>query len=134
MDTKIYIFSLDYGKRSEEKMFIKDILRNFDEDTVVGCGIFVNNNPYALELLFYVSIEKDVARFEEFLMQKYSNKKRIFNYFMDDIVSSFMQRGYNSMTFLDENMVDLVMTDEQNLLFLYPSRQIVQETIVSSKL
>ena len=44
-----------------------------------------------------------------------------------DIVSSFMQRGYNSMTFLDENMVDLVMTDEQNLLFLYPSRQIVQE-------
>ena len=112
MDTKIYIFSLDYGKRSEEKMFIKDILRNFDEDTVVGCGIFVNNNPYALELLFYVSIEKDVARFEEFLMQKYSNKKRIFNYFMDDIVSSFMQRGYNSMTFLDENMVDLVMTDE----------------------
>ena len=46
MDTKIYIFSLDYGKRSEEKMFIKDILRNFDEDTVVGCGIFVNNNPY----------------------------------------------------------------------------------------
>ena len=49
MDTKIYIFSLDYGKRSEEKMFIKDILRNFDEDTVVGCGIFVNNNPYALE-------------------------------------------------------------------------------------
>lgn len=82
MDTKIYIFSLDYGKRSEEKMFIKDILRNFDEDTVVGCGIFVNNNPYALELLFYVSIEKDVARFEEFLMQKYSNKKRIFNYFI----------------------------------------------------
>lgn len=53
---------------------------------------------------------------------------------MDDIVSSFMQRGYNSMTFLDENMVDLVMTDEQNLLFLYPSRQIVQEMIVSSKL
>ena len=72
MDTKIYIFSLDYGKRSEEKMFIKDILRNFDEDTVVGCGIFVNNNPYALELLFYVSIEKDVARFEEFLRKKHN--------------------------------------------------------------
>ena len=69
MDAKIYIFSLDYGKRSDEKLFIKEILRNFDKDTVVGCGIFVNNNPYALELLLYVSIEKDVARFEEFLMQ-----------------------------------------------------------------
>ena len=43
MDAKIYIFSLDYGKRSDEKLFIKEILRNFDKDTVVGCGIFVNN-------------------------------------------------------------------------------------------
>lgn len=127
MDAKIYIFSLDYGKRSDEKLFIKEILRNFDKDTVVGCGIFVNNNPYALELLLYVSIEKDVARFEEFLMQKYSNKKRVFNYFVDDIVEAFMQRGYNSITFLDESTVDLVMTDEQNSLFLFPSRQIVQE-------
>lgn len=127
MDAKIYIFSLDYGKRSDEKLFIKEILRNFDKDTVVGCGIFVNNNPYALELLLYVSIEKDVARFEEFLMQKYSNKKRVFNYFVDDIVEAFMQRGYNSITFLDESTVDLAMTDEQNSLFLFPSRQIVQE-------
>ena len=35
MDAKIYIFSLDYGKRSDEKLFIKEILRNFDKDTVV---------------------------------------------------------------------------------------------------
>ena len=59
MDTKIYVFSLDYGKRSEEKEFIKAILREFDKDTVVGCGIFVNNNPYCLELLLYVSMKKE---------------------------------------------------------------------------
>lgn len=127
MDTKMYIFSLDYGNRSEEKVFVKEILRNFGEDTAVGCGIFVNNNPYALELLFYVSIEKDVEKFEEFLRKNYSNKKRVFNYFMDDIFSAFMQRGYNSTTFLDESRVDLIMTDERNSIFLFPSRQIVQE-------
>lgn len=47
-----YIFSLDYGNRMEEKEFIKAVLREFDSNTLVGCGIFVNNNPYCLELLF----------------------------------------------------------------------------------
>lgn len=127
MDTKMYIFSLDYGNRCEEKLFIKEILKNFDNNTVVGCGIFVNNNPYALELLLYVSIEKELEKFEDFLKQKFSNKKRVFNYFMEDIVSVFMQRGYSSVGFTDETMVDLVMTDEANKLFLFPSRKMLQK-------
>ena len=126
MDTKIYVFSLDYGKRSEEKAFIKAILREFDKDTVVGCGIFVNNNPYCLELLLYVSMKKEIERFEEFLREKYSNKKRVFNYFMNDIMNVFSQRGYNSTTFLDENMVDLIMTEDRNSIFLFPDRNILQ--------
>lgn len=34
-----YIFSLDYGNRMEEKEFIKAVLREFDSNTLVGCGI-----------------------------------------------------------------------------------------------
>lgn len=30
METKKYIFSLDYGNRMEEKEFIKAVLREFD--------------------------------------------------------------------------------------------------------
>ena len=59
METKKYIFSLDYGNRMEEKEFIKAVLREFESNTLVGCGIFVNNNPNCLELLFFASLEKD---------------------------------------------------------------------------
>ena len=127
MNTKIYIFSLDYGNRSDEKEFVKEILRSFDKDTVVGCGIFVNNNPYSLELLLYVCIEKEIERFEEFLKQRFQNKKRVFNYFMDDILFLFAQRGYNSVTLGDENMVDLIMTEDSNDIFLFSSRQVLQK-------
>ena len=54
METKKYIFSLDYGNRMEEKEFIKAVLREFDSNTLVGCGIFVNNNPYNFE--FYIAM------------------------------------------------------------------------------
>ena len=73
METKKYIFSLDYGNRMEEKEFIKAVLREFDSNTLVGCGIFVNNNPYCLELLFFASLEKDTDRFEDF-MKKHGDK------------------------------------------------------------
>lgn len=126
MDTKIYVFSLDYGSRNEEKAFIKELLREFDEDIMVGCGIFVNNNPYCLELLLYVSVEKEIERFEVFLKEKHSDKRRMFNYFIDDILNTFSQRGYNSITFSDENMVDLIMTEDSNFIFLFPSRNILQ--------
>lgn len=67
MDTKMYIFNLDYGNRMEEKEFIKAVLNEFDLDSLVGCGIFVNNNPYNLQFLFYASLEKEIERFETFV-------------------------------------------------------------------
>lgn len=123
MDTKMYIFSLDYANRIEEKEFIKEILRTFDENVVVACGIFVNNNPYGLEFLLYVSVEEEDDRFEKFLKEKYSNKKRIFNYFLEDMIASFTARGYNTVSFLDEDMVDLVITEEANKIFLFPVKE-----------
>ena len=76
METKKYIFSLDYGNRMEEKEFIKAVLREFDSNTLVGCGIFVNNNPYCLELLFFASLEKDTDRFEDFMKKHFNDNRR----------------------------------------------------------
>ena len=127
MDTKVYIFSLDYGNRIKEKKFIKEVLKCFDEDTVVGCGIFVNNNPYSLELLFYVSLAKEFERFEEFLRKNYKNKRRIFNYFLDEMLESFSHNGYNIATFIDVDTVDIIMTEEENNIFLFPGKRILKE-------
>ena len=122
MNTKKYILSLNYGERLDEKDFIKDILENFDADTLVGCGIFINNNPYNLELLFFASLAKDISRFEDFLKNKYPDKKRIFNYFLDDMFISLRSRGYNVATFTDDFTVDLVIEEDANDFFLFPCK------------
>ncbi len=127
MDTKMYIFSLDYGKRMQEKEFIKTILREFDTNTLVGCGIFVNNNPYALEFLFFASLAKEVDRFDCFIKEHFSEKKRIFNYFLDDIFLYFLQKGYNGITFVDAEEVDNVITEEANWIFLFPCKDAMKK-------
>lgn len=133
METKIYIFSLDYGNRMEEKEFIKAVLREFDSNTLVGGGIFVNNNPYCLELLFFASLEKDTDRFEDFMKKHFNDKQRVFNYFLDDIIESFYKRGYNVKTFIEADEVDFIITDEPNGLFLFPSKEIVNKTWGSNR-
>lgn len=120
MNTKVYIFSLDYGNRLKEKKFIKDILKNFDRNSLTGCGIFVNNNPYGLELLLFLAFEKGMEEFEEFLQTNYNDKKKIFNYFLNDILNSFQQGGYNTATFIDETDVDSIIVEGVNELFLIP--------------
>lgn len=125
MDTKMYIFSLDYGNRLKEKEFIKAVLRNFDMNTLVGCGIFVNNNPYNLEFLFFTSLAKEVDRFDNFIKEHYNKKKRIFNYFLDDILLAFSKRGYNGITFVDADEVDEIITEEVNQIFLFPCKEVL---------
>lgn len=127
MGIKTYIFRLDYGKRMEERTFIKDVLSTFDKNTAVGCGMFVNNNIYSLEFLFFVSLEKDFERFDKFIKDKYIAKKRALNFFMNDIIDSFADRGYNVATFVDCEQVDLFITDQPNELFLWPSEAALDE-------
>lgn len=127
MDTKMYIFSLDYGNRIKEKEFIKAVLKNFDSNTLVGCGIFVNNNPYNLELLFFASLAKEVDRFDAFLKEHFSSKKRIFNYFLNDMFGAFTRRGYNVATFVDIEDVDLIITEDTNEIFLFPCKEVLKE-------
>ena len=45
METKKYIFSLDYGNRMEEKEFIKAVLREFDSNTLVGLSLIHISEP-----------------------------------------------------------------------------------------
>lgn len=110
----MYIFSLDYSERIKEKVFIKDILKRYDYNTLVGCGLFVNNNPYNPEMLLFASFKKGADDFESFIKSNYPSKRRIFNYFIDDIFESFQSRGYNSATFIDEAEVDSIITDDPN--------------------
>ncbi len=124
MNNKSYIFELSYAEREAEKIFIKKILNKFDITTLVGAAIFVNNNPYNLEMLLYLNFEKDAEKFDEWLNNNYSNKKRIYNYFHEDLLlESFRHKGYNIATFTDDTTVDGIITKENNEVFLFPDKE-----------
>lgn len=123
MVEKSYLFSLNYENRMSEKEFIKEILKEFDDSELVGIGIYVNNNPYNLEMLLYLNFQKSEKRFEDWLNINYKNKRRLFNYFIDDILASAFTNGYNFATFIDEKDVDMTITNEANLIFLYPDKE-----------
>ena len=127
MNTKTYIFNLDYGNRQKEKDFIKQILINFDESIVSGCGICVNNNPYNFEFLLYVSLSKLDNEFEKFIEDNFKDKKRVYNYFLGDIFRFFFQKGYNIVSINNEMEVDAVITEEGNNIFLFDSKDIMNQ-------
>lgn len=126
MEERGYLLSLDYSERTKEKKFIKEILRKYDTDQLVGAGIYVNNNPYNLQLLLHLNFVIDTSEFEEWLSINYPDKKRKFNYFHSDIFESMSSRGYNVATFIDEDTVDMAITKETNPIFLFPEREMMK--------
>lgn len=116
---KSYIFELSYGKRMDEKKFIKDILDKYDTDTLVGANIFVNNNPYSFEFLLHLNFAKDADKFDLWLSQNYKDKKKKYNYFVGDLLFSLSTRGYNSVGLIDSDMIDIIIDNEPNDIFLF---------------
>lgn len=120
-----YLFSLNYSERTKEKKFIKEILRKYDTQELVGAGIYVNNNPYNLQLLLHLNFEIDTTEFEEWLTTHYPEKHRKVNYFHSDIFESLPNKGYNIATFIDEYTVDMAITKEANPIFMFPERELM---------
>lgn len=72
----LYLIELDYGNRKDERGFVRDILSRYNTDTLVGSLLFVNNNPYHFELLWYVNFEKEHEDFDRYLASSYPTKKK----------------------------------------------------------
>jgi hypothetical protein len=119
----MYLFTLDYANRVSEKEFIKQILTKYDNNKLVGANLYVCNNPYKFEFYLYLNFEGDINEFENWLKINYPNKKRIYNYFVGDFLTSMGQKGYNSIGLMDGNELDYLLTSESNFLFLFPDKQ-----------
>lgn len=102
----MYVFECDYGSRTKEKQFIKDILLNFDKDYATMVGAMVNNNPYSLEFYIAVNLQDDPIKFEKWVRENYPEKLKRHNVFLNSLMS------FNLMTFIDEEAIDQVVIDE----------------------
>ncbi|MBQ4677003.1 toll/interleukin-1 receptor domain-containing protein [Aeromonas hydrophila] len=120
-----FIIRLDYGDRAGERKFVSDVLDTFDRNTLCGANLFINNDPYGLELLLSLNFEKDGDKFEQWLKEKYPSKRREYRLLFEDITAAMHKKGYNVMGLLDSSMLEFSMPSEANGIFLIPDRDVV---------
>ncbi|RPJ99321.1 toll/interleukin-1 receptor domain-containing protein [Priestia endophytica] len=116
-----YMFILDYGNRSREKIFILDLLQEFNRDLLTGVSLFVNNNPYNLEMYLFLNFQGDqgdIDNFELWLRKKYPYLRRIYNYFIRDLLHSASNKGYSFSTLTDDSaIIDFMFETDKKGLF-----------------
>lgn len=123
-----FIIRLDYGDREHERKFVADVLDSFDKNTLCGANLFINNDPYGLELLLSLNFEKDGDKFEGWLRERYPSKRREYRLLFDDISEALHRRGYSVCGLVDSDMLDFAMPSEANGLFLFPDRKVMSAT------
>lgn len=116
----VYVFQLDYGKRSKERGFIKEIVETFPQNVLTGCYFCVNNNPYNLRLYMVLSFRERNEDFENFIREKYSHKRRIYNLFPVDFITSMQNRGYSVFSIIGINDYDMMLPP--GAIFLFPEK------------
>lgn len=119
-ESKSYLIELEYGNRKKEKEFVKNILKRYGRESLVGVVLFVNNNPYHLELLLSLHFEKHHEDFDKYLAEKHPTAKRAYNRFVDDLMLSMQNKSYNVASVVDPEDVDIIMTSGTNSTFFFP--------------
>ncbi|MGZ5199211.1 MAG: toll/interleukin-1 receptor domain-containing protein [Telluria sp.] len=127
VEQQSYLIHLDYGNRAEERRFVGAILDRFDRNVLIGANLFINNNPYGLELLLHLNFESGAMEFESWLKQNYPSKRREQRLLLDDISAAMAKRGYNQCGLVDSDMLELIMPSEANGFFLFPDKGLIEE-------
>lgn len=128
--SKTYLFEFSYGKRTEETKFITDILNTFNENTLTGVTIFVNDNIYNLEFLLLLVFEKENEKFDDWMLSKYPKKNLNFkfNYSTSDIIKDqLIHKKYSSYSFSNVEQLKSILTENSNKFFLFPELKILEE-------
>lgn len=118
----MYILPLDYGDRVNEREFVRQVLRRYDKDTLVGCVLLVNNHPYRLQSFLGLNFWQKGDDFEQWLAREHPKRRRDFRFLFGELADAISVRGFNIATFTDEHLVDAVMSGESNEIYFFPDR------------
>ena len=124
MNTKSYLFELDYGNRMEVKSFLLDIMQEFDSSSLTAINLLINNNPYDLEFLLSLVFEKDDERFDDWIEGNYPKLRFMFNYSLNEVIDNqIYHRRYNSCSISNEDQLNRALTEEANELFFFSFKE-----------
>ena len=115
MDLLTYVFKGSYVNRQKDKSFIKNVLSTFNKDEITGIGVKVNNNPWALEVFIFITIDTNYLKREIFTewIKQFGDKDSLHNIFIGDLL-----KDGNIATFKDA--YTLSSFDE---LFIFPESE-----------
>lgn len=116
---KTYIINLNYNKRMLEHDFIKDTLSRYDEQTLTGSMLYVDN--YSRKMKWGVSFDGENHDFLSWLKQQNREIDKTYQKKLEESQTYFLQRGWNATSLNEPNDVDRFITEMPNGFFLYGS-------------
>lgn len=123
-----YLIPLDYGNRKRDKEIIKSLLNRYDRDTLVGCVLFVNNNPYVLTSLLFLNFFSKQEDFEHWLKTQ-TPWSRNFRFTFSELMNSLSRKGFNVASFCsaDDGLIDSIMSSDPNDFYFFPDRDMTNQ-------
>lgn len=118
------IFECDYGNRTPVKEILEELLNKYDPNLLPMVAVFINNNPYSLEL--FVALSFTDQDLKEVIYKKFLNigAKLRTNLTLNDLIALQLEkRQFNSYTLLDANFCELIF----NTQFFFPEKKDLEE-------
>lgn len=120
-----FVWEANYGERKKLTSFMKVLLRQQDASSLQALGIFVNNNPYNLELFIFVSYDNPMEDDLIFMKKGFEKLGIVYrkDITFDEMLKQMGNRQYDYRSIIDEDMVDLVMDNS----FWIPERDELEQ-------
>lgn len=108
---KEFIWEGNYGYRKNLRKLLKKILSEQDANSLQMLAIYVNNNPYNLELFIIASYKNPLENQIDEMIVLFNDAglKQRKDLTMDKLMMEMGKRRFNSFTFIDEHDVDIIM-------------------------
>lgn len=117
-----YIWECDYGEREILIPSLKKILREKDATSLEMVSLFINNNPYCLELYVVISYNKPKEEHIQTMVDELSKlgvRNRL-DITFDELFAELGNRRFNKFTLLDETDAEMLLKSE---LFCFPEKR-----------
>ncbi|MFR9290871.1 MAG: toll/interleukin-1 receptor domain-containing protein [Clostridium paraputrificum] len=120
-----YVWECDYGEREILIPTLEKLLREQNATSLQMVSLFINNNPYCLELYVVVSYNKPEERhiktmIDELLILGVRNRLDIT---FDELIEEHGNRRFNSFSLIDETQVKMFMKSD---IFSFAEKRILK--------
>lgn len=117
---KTYVINLNYDKRMSEHKFLKETLLKYDEQTLTGSMMYIDN--YTRKMKWVLSFDgqnKEKHDFDIWLKEQKREIDKTYQKRVEESQSYFLEKGWNCVSIYTPEDVNRFITCMPNGVFLY---------------